>query len=203
MIARNLFKSVMNRQQNLLCRYKSGYLYRMLRGISRRVPVILLGRHGSLTLVKSNADKRRQICRELDSNGFDWQIWAVAGTGFLTDSYNLFSTNVILPSLAFIYWNKDVQSDHETAINAITLTGSLVGQLVFGFLTDRFGRKRLYGVELIVVIFGTIGFVQCSAGYNNESMSILGWIMFWRFFVGLGKAEAQVPNLNNSTLIVY
>jgi MFS transporter, PHS family, inorganic phosphate transporter len=78
-----------------------------------------------------------------------------------------------------------VQPDHETAINAITLTGSLLGQLIFGFLTDKFGRKRLYGVELIVVIFGTIGFVQSSAGYNF-SMSILGWIMFWRFFVGLG-----------------
>jgi PHS family inorganic phosphate transporter-like MFS transporter len=37
-----------------------------------------------------------------------------------------------------------------------------------------------------VVIFGTLGMVQCSAGYNNQSMNILGWIMFWRFFVGLG-----------------
>jgi MFS transporter, PHS family, inorganic phosphate transporter len=71
------------------------------------------------------------------------------------------------------------------------LTGSLVGQLIFGYLTDKFGRKRLYGVELIVVIFGTIGFVQCSAGYNNGSMSILGWIMFWRFFVGLGKCKKR------------
>jgi MFS transporter, PHS family, inorganic phosphate transporter len=107
----------------------------------------------------------------------------------------LFSTNVILPSLAFVYWNNDALADHETAINAITLTGSFVGQLIFGFLTDRFGRKRLYGVELLVVIFGTIGFVQCSAGYNNESMSILGLIMFWRFFVGLGKSKTKDRNL--------
>jgi MFS transporter, PHS family, inorganic phosphate transporter len=71
------------------------------------------------------------------------------------------------------------------------LTGSLLGQLIFGYLTDKFGRKRLYGVELLVVIFGTIGFVQCSAGYNNGSMSILGWIMFWRFFVGLGKRKTK------------
>jgi PHS family inorganic phosphate transporter-like MFS transporter len=94
-----------------------------------------------------------------------------------------------------VYWNNDTLADHETAINAITLTGSFVGQLIFGFLTDRFGRKRLYGVELLVVIFGTIGFVQCSAGYNNESMSILGWIMFWRFFVGLGKPKTKDRNL--------
>lgn len=87
--------------------------------------------------------------------------------------------------MAYVYWNDDIDADHETAINAITLTGSLLGQLLFGFLADKFGRKRLYGVELIIVIFGTIGFVQCSAGYNG-SMNILGWIMFWRFLVGIG-----------------
>ena len=90
-----------------------------------------------------------------------------------------------LPSLAFVYWPNDVNSNHETEINAITLTGSLLGQLIFGFLADRYGRRKLYGLELIVVIFGTLGFVESSAGYNG-SMNIIGWIMFWRFFVGLG-----------------
>lgn len=84
-----------------------------------------------------------------------------------------------------MYWNNDSLSDHETAINAITLTGSILGQLIFGYLADRYGRRKLYGLELLVVIFGTLGLVQSSAGYNG-SMSIQGWIMFWRFFVGLG-----------------
>lgn len=101
-----------------------------------------------------------------------------------------------------MYWTIDVLPDHETAINAITLTGSLLGQLIFGYLTDKYGRKRLYGVELIVVIFGTIGFVQCSAGYNNASMSILGWIMFWRFFVGLGKYDKKNLILDTSILLI-
>lgn len=93
---------------------------------------------------------------------------------------------MILPSLSFVYWSDDNFTDHETAINAITLTGSLLGQLIFGYLADKYGRRKLYGFELIVVIFGTLGLVQCSAGYNNSTMSILAWIMFWRFFVGLG-----------------
>lgn len=137
-------------------------------------------------LVQSNADKRVQICDDIDDNSFDWQIWAVAGSGFFTDSYNLFATNVVLPSLAFVYWPNDPNTDHESAINLITLTGSLLGMLIFGFLADKYGRRKLYGLELIVVIFGTLGLVQSSGGYNNQSMNVLGWIMFWRFFVGLG-----------------
>ncbi|TAQ85275.1 hypothetical protein B7494_g6408 [Chlorociboria aeruginascens] len=151
-----------------------------------------VGRHH-----ETNNNRRQQICGDLDANGFDWQVWAVAGSGFFTDSYNLFATNVILPSLLFVYWDEhsldestpnpqwDPQSHNQTKINIITLCGSLVGQLIFGFLADRYGRRKLYGLELVVVIFGTLGLVQCSAGFDG-SMTILSWIMFWRFFVGLG-----------------
>lgn len=99
---------------------------------------------------------------------------------------------MILPSLAFIYWSNDDGPNNETAINAITLTGSLLGMLIFGYLSDRYGRRKLYGLELIVVIFGTLGLVQCSAGYNG-SMDILGWIMFWRFFVVSTRELLLVP----------
>ncbi len=67
----------------------------------------------------------------------------------------------------------------------MTLAGSAVGQLVFGILADKFGRRRLYGLELAVVIFATIGMAEASTGMNN-SMDIMGWIIFWRFFIGLG-----------------
>ncbi|KFZ22104.1 hypothetical protein V502_02886 [Pseudogymnoascus sp. VKM F-4520 (FW-2644)] len=138
-----------------------------------------VGRHH-----ETNDDKREQICRDIDNNGFDWQIWAVAASGFFTDSYNLFATNVILPCLAFVYWSND-NTGNESKINIVTLVGSCLGQLIFGFLADKYGRRKLYGFELIVVIFGTLGVAQSSAGYNN-SMSIRSWMMFWRFFVGVG-----------------
>ncbi len=67
----------------------------------------------------------------------------------------------------------------------MTLGGSAVGQLIFGILADKFGRRRLYGLELAVVIFATLGMAEASTGMNN-SMDIMGWIIFWRFFIGLG-----------------
>lgn len=83
--------------------------------------------------------KRIFIRRAIDLHGFRWLVFEVAASGFFTDSYNLFATNVILPSLEFLYW-PDVCYDEqwrETLINCATLGGSLLGQLIFGYLADR------------------------------------------------------------------
>lgn len=61
---------------------------------------------------------------------------------------DLFASNVILPSLAYVYFETLSQST-EITINALTLAGSAIGQLLFGLLGDIFGRQRLYGIELV------------------------------------------------------
>jgi MFS transporter, PHS family, inorganic phosphate transporter len=125
------------------------------------------------------------VCLLIDSHKFDYRVWAVASSGFFTDSYNLFAANVILPSLGYIYWTGVVNDLPELKINVSTLLGSLVGMLVFGVLADIYGRRKLYGLELIVVIFGTLGIVQASTSYDR-SIDIIGWLIFWRFFMGAG-----------------
>jgi PHS family inorganic phosphate transporter-like MFS transporter len=125
------------------------------------------------------------VCLDIDSQGFDWQIYLVSASGFLTDSYALFATNVVLPSLAYIYWPDKADGERELIINCVTLAGCMVGQILFGFLADKLGRRRLYGLELVIVIFGTLGMSQASNGEEN-SMNILPWILFWRFITGLG-----------------
>jgi PHS family inorganic phosphate transporter-like MFS transporter len=130
-------------------------------------------------------EKRAKIINTIDDQGFQWQIWAVASSGFFTDSYNLFATNVILPSLGFVYWPSDNNVNYELLINIVTLAGSTIGALVFGYFADKFGRRKLYGLELIIAIVGTLGVAQASQGYDGN-MSILGWILFWRLFMGIG-----------------
>jgi MFS transporter, PHS family, inorganic phosphate transporter len=73
-----------------------------------------------------------------------------------------------------------------------------VGQLLFGFLADKIGRQRLYGAELVIVIFATLGLAQSSYGYvtNSDgelekSMSLVGWLAVWRFFMGIGIGGSQ------------
>ncbi|KAH8701555.1 major facilitator superfamily domain-containing protein, partial [Talaromyces proteolyticus] len=133
----------------------------------------------------TNLKNQKAVTALIDSHGFDWRVWLVASSGFFTDSYNLFAVNVILPSLSYIYWPDETSDVPDLKINALTLSGSVVGMVVFGILADTYGRRKLYGIELMVVIFGTLGTVQASSGSNN-SMSVLGWLMFWRFFMGIG-----------------
>jgi MFS transporter, PHS family, inorganic phosphate transporter len=45
----------------------------------------------------------------------------------------------------------------DTAIKLAISVGTVIGQLVFGSLADIVGRKRMYGLELILLIFATFG----------------------------------------------
>ncbi|KAK4958292.1 hypothetical protein LTR10_004718 [Elasticomyces elasticus] len=133
-------------------------------------------------------DYIEQVRAVIDSHGFDLQIFLVAASGFLTDSYNLFASNVILPCLTFVYWNTCGHTK-EIWINITTLFGSAVGMLVFGYLADRYGRRSLYGIELYIVIFSTLLIAQASAGYGDfesgeHSMSIYAMLLAWRFMMG-------------------
>ncbi|KAK3303018.1 major facilitator superfamily domain-containing protein [Chaetomium strumarium] len=129
--------------------------------------------------------KRRFIRRAIDSYGFRWLVFAVAASGFLTDSWNLFATNAILPSLAFVYWPEETNGWRESLINCMTLGGSLIGQLLFGFLADKYGRTRLYGIELVIVGFTTIALSASSTGFGN-SIAVLPWLVAMRFLMGVG-----------------
>ncbi|RKO85928.1 major facilitator superfamily domain-containing protein [Blyttiomyces helicus] len=69
-------------------------------------------------------------------------------------------------------------------MKASTSWGNLVGQLGFGYLGDKLGRKKMYGVELIIMIIAAIGStLSASAVRGFGVLTILG---AWRFFLGIG-----------------
>ncbi len=57
--------------------------------------------------------------------------------------------------------------------------------VIFGFLADKNGRKKMYGVELVLLITSTLGVVMSSTG-ENGSMNIYAWFIWWRICVGIG-----------------
>ena len=87
--------------------------------------------------------------------------------------------------LKIVYWQNSLPAHQQTAINLATLVGTIIGQLAFGILADRYGRKRMYGYELIIVIVATVGLALCSKGAQS-SVNILAWIISWRLLMGIG-----------------
>jgi MFS family permease len=90
-----------------------------------------------------------------------------------------------LPMISYVYWQNEISSLRLTCINIATLAGTLFGMVVFGFLADKNGRKKMYGVELVLLITSTLGVVMSSTG-KNGSMNIYAWFIWWRICVGIG-----------------
>ena len=102
-----------------------------------------------------------------------------------------------------LVYSKDgnLTSGQELGIKVATPVGTFVGQLFFGWLADVVGRKRMYGVELILsershrhVVFGGLGFLpplpvivatfgQTIAGHG-PGVNIFGVLICWRFIMG-------------------
>src|SRR5436190_13501928 len=92
---------------------------------------------------------------------------------------------MMIPMLATVYWKGAIPRGFETVINTATLGGTIIGQLVFGILADRYGRKRMYGYELLILIAGTIAHAISGTG-ASFSMDIKPQLAIFRFIMGIG-----------------
>ncbi|KAF2181552.1 MFS general substrate transporter [Zopfia rhizophila CBS 207.26] len=137
--------------------------------------------------------RRKWALQTIDSAPFQTWVVIVAGIGFLTDAYDIFALNVVTPMLGYVYWPNNVDSDsvpevpqgYATGMLCATLVGTMVGQVAFGIAADILGRRKMYGLELVIVIVGTILMVMSSNG-EKASMNVAGWLITWRFIMGLG-----------------
>ncbi|KKK25333.1 hypothetical protein AOCH_006910 [Aspergillus ochraceoroseus] len=92
--------------------------------------------------------------------------------------------------LGVVFWENSGSSrpgkvpySADTAIKVSTSAGTVLGQLLFGWLADRVGRKRMYGIELMIIIVATLG--QALAA-ESRAVSITGQLAFWRVVMGVG-----------------
>ena len=67
-------------------------------------------------------------------------------------------------------------------VDTATLAGT---QVIFGVLADKNGRKKMYGIELVLIIVATLGVAMSSTGADN-SMNVFAWLIWWRIVVGVG-----------------
>ncbi|KAG9299468.1 hypothetical protein G9A89_009421 [Geosiphon pyriformis] len=145
----------------------------------------------TLRKIKDPNEKRKAALRTIDDKNFGWfhiRICIVSGIGFFTDAYDLFVINLISAMLGVVHFNNDKYEGNlprniDLGLKVSAATGTLLGQLSFGILADRYGRKQMYGIELIIMIIATVG---QSFSADSYSLSIYTTIIFWRVLLGIG-----------------
>ncbi|KAK5991350.1 Repressible high-affinity phosphate permease [Cladobotryum mycophilum] len=142
--------------------------------------------------------RRRLALSEIDKVPFGlYHVRAVmvAGAGFLLDSYDIFAINVMTCLLGLVFWSGKHSRDGyggnngimpgsvNQALKASTSAGIVLGMIIFGRAADAFGRRRMYGIELVIVIIGTF---CCALAAPSPTISASGLLVFWRVLMGVG-----------------
>ncbi|KZT57934.1 MFS general substrate transporter [Calocera cornea HHB12733] len=136
----------------------------------------------------SNLDlRRRAALAEVDNAKFSWfhvKAVLVAGVGFFTDAYDIFAISIAATMLGYVYNGGGALTvNQDLGVKVATPIGTFVGQLLFGWLADMVGRKRMYGVELMIIIGGTFAQALCGTG---PAVNVIGALIVWRFIMGVG-----------------
>ena len=113
--------------------------------------------------------------------------------GFFADAYDLFSISILTRLLGRIYYQDltpgakpgELPIGQNAAVTALALVGTLLGQLFFGFCGDRFGRKKMYGLSLSIMIFASLACGMTFGPTSNPS-AVIGTLCCFRFILGFG-----------------
>jgi MFS family permease len=110
--------------------------------------------------------------------GWHWRIIVGLGTVWILDGLEVTIVGNIAPRLAEPGSGLHISSSQITGLAAaLYVAGACTGALLFGYLTDRFGRKRLFMI--------TLGVYLAATGLTALSMTAW-WFLLFRFLTGLG-----------------
>jgi PHS family inorganic phosphate transporter-like MFS transporter len=118
----------------------------------------------------------------------------IAGMGFFTDAYDLFCISTVSKLLGRIYYPDDnlfidkpkpgtLPVATNNLVTGVALVGTLMGQLVFGYFGDKLGRKRVYGITLVLMAACAIG---SGLSFGKTRSAVIGTLCFFRFWLGFG-----------------
>jgi len=105
---------------------------------------------------------------------FHWKVMFISGMGFFTDAYDLFIIGVVMDILK----NEWHPGKLETSlVTSTALLSAALGAMLFGRIADMLGRKRIYGIECLVLSAGAVA--------SAFSPNII-WLIVLRFILGIG-----------------
>ncbi|KAJ3018591.1 UNVERIFIED_CONTAM: Inorganic phosphate transporter pho84 [Siphonaria sp. JEL0065] len=134
---------------------------------------------------------KEKVLQELDDAKFNWvtaKTIAVAGLGScltstICTSFIILFSSIVKPILTTLYPYGNT-SQAVALMGAAATAGSVVGQLMFGFLGDKLGRKSMYATTMMIIIVANIGLAFSSQLVSGLSMYAAFGI--WQLFIGVG-----------------
>ncbi|MCO5605192.1 hypothetical protein L7F22_059372 [Adiantum nelumboides] len=134
-----------------------------------------------------------EVLSALDKAKTQWYHFTaiiIAGMGFFTDAYDLFCISTVSRLLGRIYYYNPATGKPGTlppnvsaAVNGVALCGTLAGQLFFGWLGDKLGRKKVYGATLMLMVICSIA---SGLSFGSTAKSVMTTLCFFRFWLGFG-----------------
>ncbi|KAL4558674.1 hypothetical protein LXL04_036875 [Taraxacum kok-saghyz] len=139
------------------------------------------------------AGDQLQVLHALDLAKTQWYHFTaiiIAGMGFFTDAYDLFCISLVTKLLGRIYYHVEGHPNPGTlppkvaaAVNSVAFCGTLTGQLFFGWLGDKMGRKKVYGMTLMIMVICSIA---SGLSFSNDPKAVMITLCFFRFWLGFG-----------------
>lgn len=136
--------------------------------------------------IEDPLERRALALQQIDNEKFGMQhirTILIAGVGFLTDSYDVFAINLAVSMMSYVFWKGSMPASTQTLLKVSTSVGTVIGQVGFGTLADIVGRKKIYGLELIVMIACTV--LQCTLG-AAPGVNFVAVLTFYRIIMGIG-----------------
>ncbi|KAF7850619.1 hypothetical protein BT93_L5194 [Corymbia citriodora subsp. variegata] len=139
------------------------------------------------------ANENLGVLNALDVAKTQWYHFTaivIAGMGFFTDAYDLFCISLVTKLLGRIYYHVEgapkpgsLPPNVAAAVNGVAFCGTLAGQLFFGWLGDKLGRKRVYGLTLLLMFICS---VASGLSFGHSAKSVIATLCFFRFWLGFG-----------------
>ncbi|EOA19533.1 hypothetical protein CARUB_v10002484mg [Capsella rubella] len=138
-------------------------------------------------------EEQGSILKALDVAKTQWYHFTaviVSGMGFFTDSYDLFVISLVTKLLGRIYYQVPGSSSPgslpdgiSAAVSGVAFAGTFLGQIFFGCLGDKLGRKRVYGLTLLIM---TICSICSGLSFGRDPKLVMVTLCFFRFWLGFG-----------------
>ncbi|XP_020227307.1 probable inorganic phosphate transporter 1-3 [Cajanus cajan] len=121
---------------------------------------------------------------------YHYKAIVIAGMGFFTDAYDLFCITAVTKLIGRLYYYDPnthnpgkLPKPVNNAITGVALCGTLAGQLFFGWLGDKLGRKKVYGITLVTMVGCALA---SGLSFGSTAKSVVASLCFFRFWLGFG-----------------